>query len=85
MPRRQFQLYDGTIMKSPFWWPMFWRTWHFGRTYKYPVCCVLRFSFDCARGRSSIERRGIDYRTPASSGNDNWIPCGVFHRRDEER
>jgi hypothetical protein len=85
MRRAEFQLYDGTILKSPFWWSTFWRHWHFGRAYGYPRCCILRHCVDCARRRASVQRRGIHYRTPASTGNDNWVPCGVFHRSDEVR
>jgi hypothetical protein len=85
MRRRQFQLYDGTILKSPFWWSTLWRHWHLGRAYRYPRCCVLRFGWDCARGRSSAQLRGVHYRTAASSADDNRVPCGVFHRRDEAR
>jgi hypothetical protein len=83
--RAEFLLFDGTILRSPFWWSMFWRNWHFGRAYRYPRCCVLRFGWDCARGRSSAQLRGVHYRTPASSGDDHWVPCGVFHRRDKAR
>lgn len=83
MRRAEFQLYDGTIVKSPFWWSTFWRSWHFGRAYRYPACCVFRFSFDLARKRSAD--RGIHYRTSASSGNDHWVPCGVFHQCEAKR
>jgi hypothetical protein len=83
--RREFTLYDGTIAKSPFWWSSFWRAWHFGRAYGYPRCCVLRYSLDSAVHRSPAQLRGIHYRTSTSSGDDNFVPCGVFHRADEVR
>jgi hypothetical protein len=85
MGRAEFQLYDGTIVKSPFWWARFWRSWHFGRAYRYPACCVFRFSVDQALARGCSVDRGIRYRTASSSGDDHWVPCGVFHRSEAKR
>lgn len=47
------------------------RVFRRGLRYRYPPCCIIRFSWDIAWNRSPGQLRG-------HAGN-LWIPCGMFH------
>jgi hypothetical protein len=57
------------------------RLYRRGRRYGYPLCCVVRFSWDAlpARKLGSGERRGTTH--PRADG-ERWVPCGLLHRCD---
>jgi hypothetical protein len=49
-----------------------------GLAYGYPVCCVLRYSFDSLDGEATPGDARGGRRT---RGGEVYVPCGIFHRR----
>jgi hypothetical protein len=68
----------------------FIRELHFGLENKYPICCILRFAFECTLMEGKIlpceqgpaEKRGGFYRGPFED-DDVFVPCNIFHHRND--
>jgi hypothetical protein len=68
----------------------FIRELHFGFENCYPICCILRFSFESALQDGKIlplekglaKKRGGFYRGPFED-DDVFVPCNLFHHRND--
>lgn len=54
-----------------------YRHLRWGLWYGYPICCVLRFTFD--KGLSGHKRGGKHLSNGAV-----FVPCGIFHHYDPD-
>jgi hypothetical protein len=65
--------------------------WHNGRKDLFPICCILRFSFEDAWHDGKIvpiekgpaKKRGGFYRGNIED-DDVFVPCGIFHQANSE-
>jgi hypothetical protein len=62
--------------------------WRNGRKFGFPICCILRFSFEDAQRDGKmipLEKGMAELRGIVDRGDGNiFVPCNVFHHKTRD-